>query len=68
MVYKSIVIYIGHQVEKATKGSPVGAVHINHVIREISMGRVYSVARGWRVEGLRLYNVEAMDEKRVPNN
>ena len=56
-------IYIGYQVDKATRGFLGCVVHTNRVIRISSMGRAHSMTRRWRVEKVQPYNIEAMDQK-----
>ena len=60
-----MVIYIGHDVEKATIGFP-GRCSAYKL--EDSMGGARSTAVRWRVPRLQPYNLEDMDEESVFDN
>ncbi len=52
-----MVIYIGHQVEKATR------VFSGRCSAYKPMGRAHSITRRWRVERSQAYNLEDMEEE-----
>ena len=60
-----MVIYIGHDIEKATIGFPS---RCSAYKLEDSMGSARSMALRWRVRRLQPYNLEEMDEESVFNN